>query len=131
MTWNSIVTEYHKTYVKRLQTPMNIEAYIKSKVLKKTVETISFDDKVELCLSQMPKKASLSVIEEAETHKQPRTPLKRVDNEEDDVKTENTKNITPLILDGRNPVKEPTININEESDLAEDNEMIKIEGRII
>ncbi|TBU02113.1 hypothetical protein CWI36_1185p0010, partial [Hamiltosporidium magnivora] len=43
MTWDGIVTKYHKTYVKRLQIPMNVEAYIQSIVLKKTVETISFD----------------------------------------------------------------------------------------
>ncbi|TBT98863.1 hypothetical protein CWI36_2195p0010, partial [Hamiltosporidium magnivora] len=28
MTWDGIVTKYHKTYVKRLQIPMNVEAYI-------------------------------------------------------------------------------------------------------
>ncbi|TBT98924.1 hypothetical protein CWI37_1537p0010 [Hamiltosporidium tvaerminnensis] len=43
MTWDGIVTEYNKTYAKRLQIPMNVEAYIQSIVLKKTVETISFD----------------------------------------------------------------------------------------
>ncbi|TBT96850.1 hypothetical protein CWI39_3369p0010 [Hamiltosporidium magnivora] len=48
----------------------------------------------------MPKRASLSVILRAEMHKQPIPPLKQVENEEDDVKTENTKNILPLILDG-------------------------------
>ncbi|TBT99921.1 hypothetical protein CWI39_1847p0010, partial [Hamiltosporidium magnivora] len=43
MTWDGIVIKYHKTYVKRLQIPINVEAYIQSIVLKKTVETISFD----------------------------------------------------------------------------------------
>ncbi|TBU03623.1 hypothetical protein CWI36_0894p0040, partial [Hamiltosporidium magnivora] len=30
ITWNGIVTKYHKAYVKRLQIPMNLEAYIQS-----------------------------------------------------------------------------------------------------
>ncbi|TBT98324.1 hypothetical protein CWI36_2438p0010 [Hamiltosporidium magnivora] len=93
MTWDGIVTKYYKTYVKRLQIPMNVEAYIQFIVLKKTVETISFDRLRGL-------EASLSVILRAEMHKQPIPPLKQVENEEDDVKTENTKNILPLILDG-------------------------------
>ncbi|TBU01882.1 hypothetical protein CWI37_0607p0010, partial [Hamiltosporidium tvaerminnensis] len=43
MTWDGIVTKYHKSHLKRLEIPMNVEAYIQSIVLKKTVETISFD----------------------------------------------------------------------------------------
>ncbi|TBU13246.1 hypothetical protein CWI38_0490p0010 [Hamiltosporidium tvaerminnensis] len=69
----------------RLQIPMN------------TIETISFD-----------RRKGLDVILGAEMHKQPIPPLKQVDNEEDDVKTENTKNILPFILDGINTAKEPT-----------------------
>ncbi|TBU10841.1 hypothetical protein CWI38_1519p0010 [Hamiltosporidium tvaerminnensis] len=38
LTWNGIVTKYHKKYVKRLQIPINIETYIQSIVLKKTSE---------------------------------------------------------------------------------------------
>ncbi|TBU15418.1 putative Dcp1-like decapping protein, partial [Hamiltosporidium tvaerminnensis] len=37
MTWDGIVTKYHKSYLKRLEIPMNVEAYIQSIVLKKTV----------------------------------------------------------------------------------------------
>ncbi|TBT96651.1 hypothetical protein CWI36_3479p0010, partial [Hamiltosporidium magnivora] len=43
MTWDGIVTKYHKSHLKRLEIPMYVEAYIQSIVLKKTVETISFD----------------------------------------------------------------------------------------
>ncbi|TBU20063.1 reverse transcriptase, partial [Hamiltosporidium tvaerminnensis] len=43
MTWDGIVIKYHKSHLKRLEIPMNVEAYIQSIVLKKTVETISFD----------------------------------------------------------------------------------------
>ncbi|TBU07371.1 hypothetical protein CWI36_0285p0060, partial [Hamiltosporidium magnivora] len=93
MTWDGIVTKYHKTYVKRLQIPMNVEAYIQS---------IS---------------ASLSAILGAEMLTQPTSPLKQLDNKEYGIKTENTKNILLLILDGITTVKEPMININEESDL--------------
>ncbi|TBU20668.1 hypothetical protein CWI38_0037p0020 [Hamiltosporidium tvaerminnensis] len=71
MTWDGIVTKYYKTYVRRLQIPMNVEAYIQFIVLKKT-------------------RASLSVILRAEMHKQPIPPLKQVENEEDDEPTTNT-----------------------------------------
>ncbi|TBT98395.1 hypothetical protein CWI36_2404p0020 [Hamiltosporidium magnivora] len=74
MNWDGIVTKYHKTYVKRLQIPMNVEAYIQSI--------------------------------------------------EDDVKTENKKNILPLILDGTTTEKEPTINTNEELELEEEVEVV-------
>ncbi|TBU04116.1 hypothetical protein CWI37_0181p0010, partial [Hamiltosporidium tvaerminnensis] len=124
MTWDGIVTKYHKTYVKRLQIPMNVEAYIQSIVLKKTVETISFDRRRGL-------EASLSVILGAEIHKQPIPPLKQVDNEEDDVKTENTKNILPLILDGITTAKEPTTNTTEELELEEEIEVVEMVERII
>ncbi|TBU20095.1 hypothetical protein CWI38_0134p0100, partial [Hamiltosporidium tvaerminnensis] len=110
MTWDGIVTKYHKTYVKRLQIPMNVEAYIQSIVLKKTVETISFDRRI-------GHDASLSAILGAEMLTQPTSPLKQLDNKEYGIKTENTKNILLLILDGITTVKEPMININEESDL--------------
>ncbi|TBU12814.1 reverse transcriptase [Hamiltosporidium tvaerminnensis] len=43
MTWDGIVTKYHKSHLKRLEIPMNVDAYIQSIVLKKTVEIISFD----------------------------------------------------------------------------------------
>ncbi|TBT98139.1 hypothetical protein CWI37_1888p0020, partial [Hamiltosporidium tvaerminnensis] len=117
MTWDGIVTKYHKTYVKRLQIPMNVEAYIQSIVLKKTVKTISFDRRRGLesgpNAEESWERALLSVILGAEMHKQPIPPLKQVDNKEDDVKTENTKNILPLILYGLTTAKEPTTNTNE------------------
>ncbi|TBU02275.1 hypothetical protein CWI37_0517p0010 [Hamiltosporidium tvaerminnensis] len=59
-------------------------------------------------------------------HKQPIPPLKQVDNEEDDVKTENTKNILPLILDGITTAKEPTTNTNEELELEEKIEVVEM-----
>ncbi|TBU11332.1 hypothetical protein CWI38_1262p0010, partial [Hamiltosporidium tvaerminnensis] len=34
MTWDGIVTKYHKSYLKRLEIPMNVEAYSQSIVLK-------------------------------------------------------------------------------------------------
>ncbi|TBU01022.1 hypothetical protein CWI37_0829p0030 [Hamiltosporidium tvaerminnensis] len=40
-------------------------------------------------------------------HKQTIPPLKQVDNEEVDVKTKNTKNILPLILDGITTAMKP------------------------
>ncbi|TBU10960.1 hypothetical protein CWI38_1458p0030 [Hamiltosporidium tvaerminnensis] len=72
MTWDGIVTEYNKKYTKRLQIPMNVEAYIQSIVLKET----------------------------AVMHKQLKLFLKQVDNEEAGVKTENTKNITSHMSEG-------------------------------
>ncbi|TBU19119.1 hypothetical protein CWI38_0219p0040 [Hamiltosporidium tvaerminnensis] len=84
MTWDGIVTKYHKTYVKTLQIPMNIEASIRSILLKKTVQTISFDRRRGL-------EASLSVILGAAMHKQPTPLLKQVDNEEDEPKTNTNK----------------------------------------
>ncbi|TBT96863.1 hypothetical protein CWI37_2676p0010, partial [Hamiltosporidium tvaerminnensis] len=103
---------------KRLQIPINVEAYIQSIVLKKTVETISFDRRrvleSEPNAEESWESASLSVILGAEMHKQPILPLKQVDNEEDDVKTENTKNILPHIFDGITTAKEPSTNTNEE-----------------
>ncbi|TBT97458.1 hypothetical protein CWI36_2892p0010, partial [Hamiltosporidium magnivora] len=30
MTWDGIVTKYHKSHIKRLEIPMNVEAYIQS-----------------------------------------------------------------------------------------------------
>ncbi|TBT96935.1 hypothetical protein CWI39_3301p0010, partial [Hamiltosporidium magnivora] len=59
-------------------------------------------------------------------HKQPIPPLKQVDNEEDDVKTENTKNILHLILDGITTAKEPTTNTNEEFELEEEIEVVEM-----
>ena len=43
LTWDGIVTKYHKKYIKELEISPEIEAYIQSKVLKCTLESISFD----------------------------------------------------------------------------------------
>jgi hypothetical protein len=43
MTWDGVVTTYHKKYLRELGIQPNIEAYIQSLVLKKTLESISLD----------------------------------------------------------------------------------------
>ncbi len=43
MTWDGIVTIYHKNYLKELGITKNIQAYMQSKILKKTLESINFD----------------------------------------------------------------------------------------
>ncbi|TBU11910.1 hypothetical protein CWI38_0985p0030 [Hamiltosporidium tvaerminnensis] len=75
------------TNVKRLQIPINVEAYIQS------IQFILID-KEDLILER----TSLSLI---------------LGVEEDGVKTENTRNILPLILDGITPEEEPTTNTNK------------------
>ncbi|TBU07360.1 hypothetical protein CWI36_0286p0010, partial [Hamiltosporidium magnivora] len=96
MTWDGIVTKYHKSHLRRLEIPMNVEAYIQSIVLKKTVETISFDRRRGL-------EASMGVIMRAERHEEPTSPLKLAKREED----------------GK------INNINEESDLEEETILVK------
>ncbi|TBU08326.1 hypothetical protein CWI36_0153p0040 [Hamiltosporidium magnivora] len=64
LTWDSIVTKYHKSHLKRLQIPMCAEAYIQSIVLKKT-------------------RASMCVIMRAEMHEEPTPSLKEEKREED------------------------------------------------
>ncbi|TBU13663.1 hypothetical protein CWI38_0368p0030 [Hamiltosporidium tvaerminnensis] len=102
MTWNGIVTKYHKTYVKRLEIPMNVEAYIQSIVLKKTVETIFFVRQKGLESEQNGteswEKTSMGVIMRTEMHKEPTPPLKQARTDE---------------------------NINEELDLEEETTVVK------
>ncbi|KAF9763721.1 hypothetical protein NGRA_1100 [Nosema granulosis] len=43
MTWDGLVTTYHKKYIKALGLSTSTEAYIQSRVLKKTLESISLD----------------------------------------------------------------------------------------
>ncbi|KAF7684680.1 hypothetical protein TCON_0125 [Astathelohania contejeani] len=43
LTWVGIVTKYHRSYLKQLRITPQIEAYIQSTVLKKTLETISLE----------------------------------------------------------------------------------------
>ncbi|TBU13251.1 hypothetical protein CWI38_0488p0010, partial [Hamiltosporidium tvaerminnensis] len=130
ITWDGIVTKYHKTYLKRLQIPINVEAYIQSIVLKKTVEMISFYRRRGIesgpNAEESWERASLSVILGAEIHKQPIPPLKQVDNEEDDVKKENTKNILPFILDDVTRPEEPMIDMNDKSDVEKENKVVKV-----
>ncbi|TBU09655.1 hypothetical protein CWI38_2130p0010 [Hamiltosporidium tvaerminnensis] len=54
-----------------------------------------------------------------------------IDNEENDVKIENTKNILHLILDGIITAKKPSTNTNEELKLEEEIEVIEMVERII
>ncbi|TBU00713.1 hypothetical protein CWI36_1555p0020 [Hamiltosporidium magnivora] len=89
MTWDGIVTKYHKSHLKRLEIPMNVEAYIQSIVLKKT-------------------RASMGVIMRSERHEEPIPPLKEAKTEED----------------GGTTLEEPTNNINEESDLEEEIDVV-------
>ena len=42
LTWDGIVTKYHKTYCKEIGITKKIEAYTQYIVLKKTLESISF-----------------------------------------------------------------------------------------
>ena len=43
LTWDGIVTKYHKSYVKQIGLPKPVEAYIQYITLKKTLESISYD----------------------------------------------------------------------------------------
>ena len=43
MTWEGLVTIYHKKHVKEIGIQPRTEAYIQSLVLKKTFESISFE----------------------------------------------------------------------------------------
>ena len=43
MTWEGLVTKYHKKHRNEIGITTKTEAYIQSLVLKKTLESISFD----------------------------------------------------------------------------------------
>ncbi|TBU09437.1 hypothetical protein CWI36_0029p0010, partial [Hamiltosporidium magnivora] len=111
--WDGIVTKYHKSHLKRLEIPMNVEAYIQSIVLKKTVETISFDRRrgleSGLNAEESWERASMGVIMRSEMHDESTPPLKGEKREED----------------GGTTLEEPTNNINEESDLEEETAVVK------
>ncbi|TBU08897.1 hypothetical protein CWI38_2208p0020 [Hamiltosporidium tvaerminnensis] len=108
---------------------MNVEAYIQSIVLKKTVETISFDRRrgleSRLNAEESWERASMGVIMRSEMHEEPIPPLKEAKREEDGVKILKPKNNTPLISQGGTTLEEPTNNINEESDLEEEKIVVK------
>ncbi|TBT98941.1 hypothetical protein CWI39_2208p0010, partial [Hamiltosporidium magnivora] len=114
---DGIVTKYYKSHLKRLEIPMNVKAYIQSIVLKKTVETISFD-----------RRRGLDVIKcyyESRDADKPTPSLKEVKRDEDSVKILKTKNNTPHISQGGTTFEEPTNKINEESDLKEETVLVK------
>ena len=43
MTWDGVVTKCHKKYISELDVPRNVEAYIQSRVLRRTLESVSFE----------------------------------------------------------------------------------------
>ena len=43
LTWDGVVTKCHRSYVRLLGLPPNIESYIQTRVLKRTLETVSVD----------------------------------------------------------------------------------------
>jgi hypothetical protein len=43
MTWDGVVTIYHKKYLRELGIPHNIEAYMQTRVLKTTLGVVSFE----------------------------------------------------------------------------------------
>ncbi|TBU09281.1 hypothetical protein CWI38_2164p0020, partial [Hamiltosporidium tvaerminnensis] len=108
MTWNSIVNKYYKSHLKRLEIPMNVEAYIQSIVLKKTVETIFFDRRrgleSGLNAEESWERASMGVIMRSEMQQ---------------------RIIHLFISEEVTTFEEPTININEDSDLEEETSMVK------
>ncbi|KAK1347572.1 hypothetical protein LUQ84_003105 [Hamiltosporidium tvaerminnensis] len=108
---------------------MNVEAYIQSIVLKKTVETISFDRRrgleSGLNAEESLERASMGVIMRSEMHEEPIPPLKEEKREEYGAKNFKPKNKAPFISQGGTTLKEPTNNINKESDLGEETKVIK------
>ncbi|TBU20028.1 hypothetical protein CWI38_0145p0010, partial [Hamiltosporidium tvaerminnensis] len=116
MTWDGIVTKYHKSHLKRLEIPMNVEAYIHSIVLKKTSG---------LNAEESWERASMGVIMRSEMHEEPIPPLKESKTEEDGEKNFKPKYKAPFILQGGTTLEEPTNNINEESDLEEETIVVK------
>ncbi|TBT97342.1 hypothetical protein CWI37_2339p0010, partial [Hamiltosporidium tvaerminnensis] len=80
---------YHKSHLKRLEIPMNVEAYIQSIVLKKTVETISLDRRRGLDVN--------GCYYETKMHEEPTAPLKEEKRKEDGAKKFKSKKYTPLI----------------------------------
>ncbi|TBU20865.1 hypothetical protein CWI38_0015p0130, partial [Hamiltosporidium tvaerminnensis] len=117
--------KYHKSHLKRLEIPTNVEAYIQSIVLKKTVETISFDRRrgleSGLNAEESWERASMGVIMRSEMHEKPIPPLKEAKREEDGVKTLKPKNNTPLISQEGTTLEEPNNNIKKMVKEVEEN----------
>ncbi|TBU20791.1 hypothetical protein CWI38_0022p0110 [Hamiltosporidium tvaerminnensis] len=91
---------------------------IKDSIIK-TVETISFDRRrgleSGLNAEESWERASMGVIMRSEMHEEPIPSLKEEKREED----------APLISQGGTTLEEPTSNINKESDLEEETEVVK------
>ena len=65
MTWEGVVTNYRKKYSKELKISDSIEAYIHTIVLKKTLESISFDYRREdLIQSESPSRPAKVDVED-------------------------------------------------------------------
>ncbi|TBU06969.1 hypothetical protein CWI39_0393p0010 [Hamiltosporidium magnivora] len=62
----------------------------------------------------------------SEMHEEPILPLKEEKRDENGVKTQNKKNKAPFISQGGTTLEEPTININEGSDLEEETKVVKV-----
>ena len=43
MIWDEMVTKCHKKYISELDVPPNVEAYIQTRVLRRTLESVSFE----------------------------------------------------------------------------------------
>ncbi|TBU20112.1 hypothetical protein CWI38_0130p0020 [Hamiltosporidium tvaerminnensis] len=103
MTWDGIVTN-------TIKISLDVEGYLQSIVLKKTVETIFFDRRRELDSGSNAEgswyRASRGVIKRAEMHEEPTLPLKQASRGEDFL-------------------EEPTINICEESEIEEETVVAK------
>ncbi|KAK1349053.1 hypothetical protein LUQ84_001734 [Hamiltosporidium tvaerminnensis] len=108
---------------------MNVETYIQSIVLKKTVETISFDRRrgleSGLNAEESWERASMGVIMRAEMHEELTPLLKEEKREEYGAKNFKPKYKAPLISQGGTTLEEPTNNINKESDLEEETAVVK------
>ncbi|TBU08815.1 hypothetical protein CWI36_0095p0020 [Hamiltosporidium magnivora] len=108
---------------------MNAEAYIQSIVLKKTVETISFDRRrgleSGLNAEESRERASMGVIMKSEMHEEPTPFLKEEKREEDGAKNFKPKNKAPFISQGGTTLEESINNINKEPDLEEETIVVK------
>ena len=43
VTWDGVATNYHREFLKQLNVPTSVQAYIQYRVLKKTLESVSLD----------------------------------------------------------------------------------------
>ncbi|KAF9763395.1 hypothetical protein NGRA_1295, partial [Nosema granulosis] len=53
MTWDGVVTTYHQNYRKELNLDSRVEAYIQSRVLKMTLESLTMEARREGALSEV------------------------------------------------------------------------------